>query len=241
MKICIVDERMPEQAKRKLTLDGFYIIEAVGAKGLPTPLSSHPDMLLFAHEKTLISSAEYCDEAPYFFEDISRLLPGISLKLTAEGFKKEYPYDAIFNALVIGDKIFLKEDSVSLAVKEYAKDNGLELYKVKQGYPACTTLALSDSHAVTADEGMAVTLRAAGIKVTLIKNGGISLPPYEYGFIGGASGIYKDRLYFIGDLKTHPDHEKIEAAAREENLTPISLAEGALIDLGRIIFIESDI
>ena len=57
MRICIVDERMPSEAKRRLTLEGFYIIEAKPDKRLPPPLSSHPDMLFFFHEKTLISSA----------------------------------------------------------------------------------------------------------------------------------------------------------------------------------------
>ena len=31
----------------------------------------------------------------------------------------------------------------------------------------------------------------------LIENGDISLPPYEYGFIGGASGKDGKRLFFI--------------------------------------------
>ena len=241
MKICIVDERMPAEAKRRLTIDGFYIIEAKGSKKLPAPLSSHPDMLFFYHNKTLISSAEYCDEYPFIFEDISRLIPGLTIKLTGDVFGNEYPRDAIFNALLMGDKLFLKEDSASPAIKEYAEKAGLRLYKTKQGYPACTTLALSKNAAITADEGMAKVLNTAGIDVTLVENGDISLPPYEYGFIGGASGVFRDKLYFIGDVTRHRDSEKIIAAAKRQNLTPISLGNFPLTDLGRIIFIESDI
>ncbi len=241
MKICIVDERMPEAAKRRLAIEGFYIIEARPSKKLSAPLSSHPDMLFFFHEKTLISSAEYCDEHPYIFEDLSRLVPGLTIKLTGDEFGSKYPRDAIFNALVMKDKIFLKNDSVSEAIIEYAKQRGLKACKTKQGYPACTTLALSEGSAITADEGMAKALSSVGIDVTLIKNGDVSLPPYEYGFIGGASGVFRDKLYFIGDYKLHKDAEKIEKAARRAGLTPISLGDFPLIDLGRIIFIESDI
>jgi hypothetical protein len=241
MKICIVDERMPEEAKRRLLKDGFYIIEAKASKSLPKPLSSHPDMLFFFHGKTLISSAEYCEENPYIFEDIARLIPGLTIKLTNDVFGGEYPRDAIFNALVIGNKIFLKKDSISSAVLEYAKAAGLEINNTKQGYPACTTLALSSESAISADEGMARVLSQSGINVTLINNGDISLPPYEYGFIGGASGVYRDKLYFIGDYKLHRDAEKIENSIKEANLTPLSLGAFPLLDLGRIIFIDSDI
>ena len=241
MRICIVDERMPSEAKRRLTLEGFYIIEAKPDKRLPSPLSSHPDMLFFFHEKTLISSAEYCEDYPFIFEDLSRLIPGLTIKLTGDVFGKKYPSDAIFNALVIGDKIFLKEDSASESVIAYAKERGLKICKTKQGYPACTTLALTKNSAITADEGIKKALTAEGIDVTLIENGDISLPPYEYGFIGGASGVYKDKLYFIGDVELHRDGEKIKEAAKSHGLTPISLGAFPLCDLGKIIFIESDI
>ncbi|MBQ7332764.1 MAG: hypothetical protein IJW38_00245 [Clostridia bacterium] len=241
MKICIVDKRMPEAAKRALSLNGFYILEAPKSKALPAPLSSHPDMLFFFHGKTLISSAEYCEENPFIFEDLTRLIPGLSVRLTSDVLSDKYPQDAIFNALVIGNKIFLKKDSVSSAVLEYAKETELEICEVKQGYPACTTLALSDKRAITADEGMAKALSSHGIKVTLIRNGDISLPPYEYGFIGGASGVFHDKVYFIGNQTLHRDAEKIEKAIREASLAPYSLGTFPLLDLGRIIFIDSDI
>ena len=73
------------------------------------------------------------------------------------------------------------------------------------------------------------------------ENGDISLSPYEYGFIGGASGVFRDKLYFIGDLRLHRDAEKIENAARLQGLSPVSLGSFPLIDLGKIIFIDSDI
>ena len=241
MKICIVDERMPPSAKRQLSIAGFYIIEAAASKKLPAPLASHPDMLFFFHGKTLISSAEYCEENPFIFEDLTRLIPGLTLRLTNDVFGAKYPHDAIFNALVIGNKIFLKEDSISSAVLEYAKMAGLEICNTKQGYPACTTLACSENSAVTADEGMAKSLREHGVEVTLISNGDISLPPYEYGFIGGASGVFKDKVYFIGDLKLHRDFQKIDKALKDSGKKAISLSNAPLIDLGRIIFIDSDI
>ena len=105
MKIALVDERMPKDAKRRLELDGFYTLDVPKSKRLPEPVSAHPDMVLFHHEKTIISSAEYCDEFPYFFEDLTKLIPGITLELTDGVFAESYPHDAIFNALVINNVI----------------------------------------------------------------------------------------------------------------------------------------
>ena len=94
---------------------------------------------------------------------------------------------------------------------------------------------------MTEDASIAAALRSAGMDVLQIDAGGVALPGYPYGFIGGASGVFRDKLYFIGDVTRHRDSEKIIAAAKRQNLTPVSLGDFPLSDLGRIIFIDSDI
>lgn len=161
----------------------------------------------------------------------------ISMTFTEDIQKNEYPYDAIFNALTVKNYIFYKEDTVSAAIKEYAKSAGLTAIPTKQGYPACTTLAFGGA-AITADRGMARVMSDVGIKVTLIENGSISLPPYDYGFIGGAAGSVNKEVYFLGNLDSHPSCEIIKKAVFEEGYLPISLSDEPLSDLGRILFID---
>ena len=84
---------------------------------------------------------------------------------------------------------------------------------------------------------MAKVLNDNGIEVTLIREGHISLPPHEYGFIGGASGVFENKVYFFGDIKTHPDSDIIEEALRRAGLEPISLSSEPLCDLGGIVFL----
>lgn len=238
MKIALVDTRMPKEAQNRLTALGYYVISMPPDKRLSAPVASHPDMLVFYHNTTLIASADYCEEHPFVFEDISRFSKNIKIIFTEDKIGESYPHDAKFNAAVIGNKIFYKEDSVSESITGYAKATGLAAYHTKQGYPACTTLPLSDSAAISADRGIAETMSDAGIEVTLIENGDISLPPYEYGFIGGASGKDGKRLFFIGDISRHRSKEKIISEAEANGLEIISLYSGELLDLGRIIFIE---
>jgi len=235
--ICLVDERISQKCERALLLRGARIIKLPAAKGLPAPMASHPDMLLFLHENRIITSAEYCERYPYIFTDIRELSRGAEFTFTEDSYGDKYPYDAIFNALTVGNRIFLKSDTASGAVISYAKSRGLEIISTKQGYPACTVLAFGGS-AITSDPGMARQLSDSGIKVTLIGNGDIALPPYEYGFIGGAAGVYKKDVYFLGDISSHRDGAKICDAVRDAGFTPISLSDEPLADLGRILFID---
>ena len=91
---------------------------------------------------------------------------------------------------------------------------------------------------ICADRGLERSFSANGIDVALIENGGIALPPYEYGFIGGATGVFGNKVYFIGDYKRHPSAEIIENALSSEGYTPISLSDEPLFDLGGLIFLE---
>lgn len=237
MKTAIIDKRAPEAARRELMRRGFFVLDAPRAKGLSEPLSSHPDMLLFHLSGTVVTSADLVEAEPAFFDDLSRLTR-LDFKITADSFGEVYPSDAIYNALAVGDFVFAKCDTVSQGVKELAEKCGKRLVDVKQGYPACTVLPLGENAAVTADRGMARAMEKCGIRVTFIEDGGIALFPYEYGFIGGAAGVYRDTVYFLGDPMTHPSGEAILRATEDAGLRAVSLFGGELLDLGRIIFAE---
>ena len=232
---------MPDEAKRKLSVFGYYLIETQPDKRLSAPIASHPDMIMCYHKGTLISSCDYCDSYPYIFEDIHRFAPDVKMIFTDDTVKAEYPHDARYNALFVGSYLFCKADSVSGAILDYAEKKDIKLIPTKQGYPACTTLPLSDKTALSADPGILKALSENGICAIKTENGGIALPPYEYGFIGGTAGICDGKLFFIGDYTLHASADTIASAARAENLSPVSLCSGELLDLGRIIFIDSDV
>ena len=238
MAIAIVDCRISEKCERALMLRGFTVIKTPPARGLGVAVASHPDMLTFRCGDELITSAEYCDEAAYVFSDIREYCPSISISFTDDVFEPEYPRDAIFNALICGDRLYCRTASISKAVLECARKHGLTVTDVKQGYPACTVLCLSDKVCVTADEGMARTLCECGVEVYKIDNGDVTLPPYEYGFIGGAAGVYNGKAYFLGDLDTHRSKNVIKEACEAAKVGPVSLSDEHLADLGRIIFID---
>ena len=240
IKIAIVDSRISEMQERRLMLEGFRVITLPPYSKLSAPVASHTDMLIHRVGNEYLSFADYCEEASYVFSDISLLLvpTGAKMTFTADEVSSEYPSDAGLNALHMGNKLFCRSKSISPRLAEAANENGIEIIHTKQGYPACTVLKLCDDAAITADRGMADILERNGINVTLIENGDIILEPYEYGFIGGAGGVYDGVLYFFGDPSTHRSYGAIKAAADAVGLRITALSDGALRDLGGILFAE---
>ena len=234
MKLLIVDNRLTEKCERALLVRGFTLLKLPSHKQLGSAGESHPDTLIFCKDDRLITTAEYCDEAAWIFSDLREYLPHLKISFTADSFGSKYPADCLFNALTIGNKIFARTESISYAVKEFAENNGYEICHTNQGYPACSVLAFGNS-AITADQGMADLLSKSGVKVTLIRPGFISLPPHEYGFIGGASGVYDNTVYFFGDISLHPDFEIIKNAIEAEGFSWVSLSEEPLCDFGGFI------
>ena len=239
MKNVLADERLPQRTEQALSLSGYNVIRLPRSEDLPSPLASHADMLAFVAEGHLVTSEKYRRANAAFFEELEKTLPFKEFIYASTDFQKEYPKDAVMNALLIGKRLFCRKKSVSAAVTDLAERLGLRIVGVNQGYPACVTLPLGESAAITADDGMAAALSSEGIRVYKISNSAaISLPPYEYGFIGGAAGAVGDKIYFIGSLDAHPDSELIRQAVRKEGFTPVELPtdDGRLLDLGRLIF-----
>ena len=151
------------------------------------------------HADTLI-----CELDGFFFaprEVIERLPP------TVQGFRSvqarphgAYPDDVCLNALLVGDRLFARLESLSDELWRAAEEK-FKLVNIKQGYAKCSALALGDC-VITADRGLASALGREGIAMLLIPPGKIALEGCEYGFIGGASFFDKNRqrAVFFGSL-----------------------------------------
>ena len=237
MKIAIVDNRIPFEMERALTVRGYRVISLPASPRLSSPIASHPDMLIKLIGSEIVTTADYCEVAG---AEISMIYDATRMRchFTSDAHGERYPEDVIFNSLTLGSRIYARLESLSPYLKDLALRMGFELRNVRQGYPACTTLKLSDKAVITADEGMASALSRDGIRVYRIKSGGILLPPYEYGFIGGAAGVDNGIVYFLGDYKNHPSADIIEDAVEREGLRAVSLTRSPLTDLGGILFAE---
>ena len=232
----LVDERISDKCHSALEKHGFSPIRLPKMPALPAPIASHTDILSFKIGDKVFFSKSYFES---FSDHLSPLSPS-KILLTDESQGEKYPLDAIFNGLVIENKLFCKTDTFSKEILKYTDSLDIKTVHVNQGYPACTTLKISENAAITADRGMAKALKKEKISVLVIESGGISLFPYEYGFIGGAASLFEDKIYFLGDISKHPESKKILNFIEENGKTAVSLSDEPLADLGGIIFLKEN-
>ena len=102
---------------------------------------------------------------------------------------------------------------------------------MNQGYAKCST-AVCDRGIITADETIYSACCENGINALKITQGNVKLSGYEYGFIGGASGIIDGKLTFFGDIRKHPDYLKIKEFCDFDYIPDF-----ALTDVGTIMCI----
>ncbi|MBR5538755.1 MAG: hypothetical protein IKU61_02530 [Clostridia bacterium] len=190
---------------------------------LPSPVCTHPDMSAVTIQGRLFSAG-----------DMARFFAAVD---TGETFGDRYPYDVIFNGFEIGGNLVCNENSFSKAVLQFATDNGMRVINVNQGYAKCSTLVLGNKGVITADRSIAKALEGV-CKVLLIEAGGILLPPYNFGFIGGASFIIGKTVYFFGNICNHRNCDMILNFISECGFNAISLSDEPLFDCGGGIYTD---
>lgn len=175
----------------------------------------------------------------------------------------EYPDDVPYNA-VVTDRFFIHNtDLTAHEVLERARFAGLQIINVRQGYTRCSCLPVGSNAFITADEGIAKSLRAWNelikseaasaaadgdeaeatslmndiIDILLIRQGYIHLKGFDHGFIGGTAGAVGRKIYFNGDLNEHPDSDIIIRFIEDHGYEPVWFNDEPLTDIGSIFCI----
>lgn len=233
--LCVTDCRLPRACRDELLRLGIEPVLLPPHPSLSAPIASHADLLLFSIGKTVLTHKSYATIAERELSRISEC--GYEIRLCDTAIGESYPNDVSLCACALKKHAICNVkytcgDAVSLA-----KQAGLSIVDVSQGYAKCSCAALSDGAVISADAGICKAFSAQGGEALLISSGHVKLPPYQYGFIGGASGLCGDTLYFAGGIERHPDYEKIrDFCARHK--TPIrSLSDEVLFDVGSMIFL----
>ena len=231
---------LKKEFKMKLFASAFIADElslATGCEALPllpydkldSPVSTHADMLVFSLGNKIFCYEDYykCNEKIFLAAEKS----GYEIVKIAPA-SSSYPNDIALNVLKIGNFICGNLKYVAKEILDYASSLNLEMINVNQGYSACSTLVLDENTAITADKSIFDALTKAGKNVTLISEGGITLEGYNYGFIGGASCVVGDTVYFFGDIKNHQNYSEIHKTISSLEMKEISISCGDVFDFG---------
>lgn len=234
--ICICDYRTPNDVLDSLSGRGFETVQLPPDPSLPEPVNGHADLLVFILDQYLITRRSYYGIAKKEIDLICETAI-LNLSLSDEKSGTKYPEDCGLCAAVSGDKIIYRKASADGEILRLAEDLGYKLLNVPQGYSKCSCAILADGAIITADRGIAKVTQNAEIDTLIITPGQVVLPGYNLGFIGGATGLCGNTLYFCGDLKTHPDFERIRDFAEAHGCETVSLSDEKLYDVGSLMFV----
>ena len=165
-----------------------------------------------------------------------RLKPYMNVISCGESISGKYPANVCLNAMVTGNSLIGKLDSLDRRVISYAEDNGMRMYDIRQGYAKCSCAYVAENAFITADNGIYNSLYDKGFDILKIGERGVSLDGAGQGFIGGASGLDGDKLYITGNIELHPDYAEIKSFCDKYSVEVISLDDAEIRDIGGIIF-----
>lgn len=227
-KQIITDYRTSPEAVSELNRLGYEVVLTKPLPGLYREIQGHADIQLHA-----FNGKVFCAPEVYgYYRDILR---EVEVICGAANLSMKYPYDIAYNVCRIGGYAICRKRFTDEAIISEYEAAGRKILNTRQGYAKCSICVVNNESAITADEGVYRLLRENGIHVLKIRQGYIRLYDMQ-GFIGGASGLLeKNILAFNGDIKTHPDCDRITDFCRSCGVEVVSLAKGELQDIGSIM------
>ncbi len=231
--IYIADCRYYEDINRAFG-GGRTILPSVCCSTLATPVSCHPDMVLYP----VAAGVVVC--APEVYAEYNEMLSPFGIKLVQgeTHLSACYPADVAYNVLCAGNTAFALWNKTDRQICRLTEEQGLSRITVAQGYARCSTLPVGNG-IISADPSICQAAENAGLKVLAVSPGHILLPGYDYGFIGGASGLLEDKtIAFFGDLATHPEGLFIRDFINKQGFKLIEVSKRPLVDVGTILRID---
>lgn len=196
------------------------------------PVNTHPDTQIhFVNEFTAFVP-------PELFDYYRAILPQkIKINKGNKRLGRTYPDDVAYNIARIGKYVILNEKYADEKIAEYYKNEGYTLVGVTQGYVKCNLLT-DGKYSVTEDAGIYATLLKYTDDILKIPTGSVKLVEFPYGFIGGASGNAKNKIFLCGTMKNQEIFRQISDFFKKNKTEVISLDEYELTDYGSIVYFE---
>lgn len=226
--LIIIDSRMPQQAKHKLSRYG-EILEFSTSGITYDAISGHPDVFFCK----IGSGVVIAPNTPNRFVDkiAESNLPFI------RGFLDvglQYPASAYYNACC-DDTYFIHNLNITEPVLKQQSLN-LKSIHVFQGYARCSTINCGNNSFITSDVGVYKTLSEHSITSYLVNPEAIFLEGFKHGFFGGCCGFYNQKLFVNGSLKQLKDSKALYNFISDK-AEIVELYDGPLVDVGSIIFL----
>ena len=191
---------------------------------LDPKVSFHTDLSVFSLGQILVC-------APYVFGFLKEKLPEYHI-IEGETPFSPYPTEVIYNAALVGNKLFCNIKYTSPTVLSECANRGIIPVDVPQGYSKCSTVTINSEAIITSDRSIQRAAEKEGIDTLFVINDGVFLDGYPNGFIGGASVVTDKEVIFIGNISCSPDAQKIIDFVETNGKKVVSFPEEKLYDIG---------
>lgn len=227
-KVMIIDARFKDVAKNAWG-DEYEII--------PTPKTCASEPICYHADVGIVNVCGNILCSPECFSYYKKELSpfGIFVGSGEQSPKSNYPEDLAYNIATTKNAAIFKKGAADKAAIELIRENNLKEIYVNQGYAKCSCVCLPDA-IITQDKSIYDALKKEGIECLKISEGGVRLSPFEYGFLGGASGFFRDTVYFFGDITEHRDYDAIKNFLTKRKIGINYIKNYPLTDIGTIFF-----
>lgn len=233
MYTVLVGNNIPTECREYFEQKGDRVILLPPFDRLQKGVRTHADMLVFYDGKKLLTHRDYYISNKALFDSV-----GVEMITTDEPISDVYPDDVLFNAVLTQERIlYSKTDFTST----FIKDKSFKQVSVKQGYTACSTCRVTDDAFITTDTGLYRAYTEGGIECLLVSKEDIILEGYGCGFIGGATAVDSENVYFFGDAIKHSDYAQMKAFIEKHGKKIVSLGCSKLTDIGGAVIIYNNI
>lgn len=230
--LAIVDRAYYDILHDKLNKFNIRAYPSFESKILKGAVKTHPDMSLFKYdEETLIASQESFDYYNEIFKDTK-----INIINANEDPLPKYPSDVKFNALRVAEHLICKKDSCADAIMTRFDED--KIINSSQGYVKCSVIDIGSEYFASDDKYLYEIIKSLGKKCILLDKGFVKIKDYDYGFIGGASGYARDKIFLTGKIINEANRIRLEEFSQEINKELIYLTEYDIFDIGTLIIME---
>lgn len=223
----LIAKNTPENVVKRLKDLGLSVLFGSEINYEVKPVSMHIDtQISYMGEGRFVAS-------PLVIDHYNSILPEAVIVPGKSDSCGTYPDDCAYNIAYSGTFAI---HNFKYTDDEILKFINCEKINISQGYSKCSICIVNEDSFITEDVGIAKSLKWHNINVLEISAGDISLPGFDYGFIGGASGkISKNILAFAGNIRMHRDYNKIFDFCAARGVELVSLSDDRLVDIGSII------
>jgi len=232
VSLVVIDYRMPKSMEEKMNSMGIECIRTVKCRELHEAEDGHPDMLM-TH-----MGGNWIVLAPNIYDEMAPMLQkkGFAVTKGATWLVRNYPGNIAYNVLRLGNLVFHNIEYTDAELLSAFEKEKLKLINIRQGYAKCSACILDSRTIITSDRKLSETAGANGIESLLIEPGGIELKGFDYGFIGGSSGLLADRLIgFSGNSGSLTNAGDITAFIASKGFSSVDLSMEKMVDYGSII------